>query len=317
MKKCVYLVVDEGERVREILASQGYELIVGNGTLDDDALARCDAIIPGKAYITDEVLQKAPKVQIISKFGVGVDRIDVDACSTRGVYVANTPTSNYVSVAEHTAALLLAAAKQLYPISKRLHEKGSGWVNAKLFQGMELSGKTLSIIGFGNIGRRVAKLMSCFEMEIIAYDPFTVESSVPDHVQLTRSLEYALSKGDFVSLHVAGSSDTRHLIGANELAAMKSNAILINTTRGFVVNEADLIDALQKGIIAGAALDVFSEEPTAEDNPLLYMDNVIATPHNAANTPEARMRAQIACAENIIECFEGKQPTWALNSPAL
>ena len=315
MEKCVYLVVDEGQRIREILTGKGYELIVGSGALDDEALKKSDAIIPGKAYITEDVLKKAPKLQIISKFGVGVEKIDIDACTARGVYVANTPTANFVSVAEHTVALLLAAAKRIYPISKYLHEEDAGWDGAKRFQGMELSGKTLSIIGFGNIGRRVAKLLSCFEMKIIAYDPFVDGSRVPDYVELTRSLEYALSQGDFISLHVAGTSSTKHMISAKELAMMKNSAILINTTRGFVIHEADLISALQNNVIAGAALDVFTEEPIAKDNPLLSMDNVIATPHNAGNTPEARMRAQIACAENIIECFEGERPTWALNNP--
>lgn len=314
MQKCVYMVVDEGEKVRELLTAQGYALIVGNGTLDNEALGKCDAIIPGKAYITSEVLKKAPHVKIISKFGVGVEKIDIEACTARGVYVTNTPTSNFISVAEHTLMLLLSAAKKLWPISKELRTGTLSWIRAKKNQGIELNGKTISLIGFGNIGSRVARLLSCFEMKIIAYDPYTDVSRIPDYVELTRDLNYALSMGDFISIHVAGTSNTRHMIGAKELAVMKSNVILINTTRGFVVDEAALVDALNNKIIAGAALDVFEEEPLSENSPLLHMDNVVITPHNAGNTPEARLRAQITCAENIIECLNGQRPTWALNS---
>ena len=316
MAKCVYLVRDEGERIKEILAQKGYEIIVGNGKLDDSALARCDAIVPGKAYITAEVLDKAPNARIVSKFGVGMDRTDIDACTARGIYAANTPTANFVSVAEHTVALMLAAAKKVAQISRCMHHDSPDWDGARLFQGIELSGKTLTLIGFGNIGGRVAKLLSGFEMRILAYDPYTPEDRVPEYVELTRDLDYALSQGDFVSIHVAGTASTKGLIGEHELAQMKKSAIIVNTTRGFVIDEPALIVALQNGVIAGAALDVFTQEPLGPGNPLMTMENVVATPHNAANTPEARLRAQIDCAENIIQCFEEGRPRRALNNPA-
>lgn len=307
------MVVDEGKQVRDILTEKGYHLIVGNGTLEEAHLKECDAIIPGKAYITEEVLAQAPNLKIVSKFGVGVEKIDIPACTSRGIYVTNTPTANFTSVAEHTVMLLLAAAKKMHPISMHLSGANVDWFSAKQYQGTELSGKILSLIGFGNIGRQVAKLLSCFGMHIIAYDPYIEENRVPDYVELTRDLEYALSMGDFVSLHVAGIDSTRHLMNEKTLVKMKPNAILINTTRGFVIDETALITALQKGVIAGAALDVFETEPALSDNPLLHMENVIATPHNAGNTPEARLRAQITCAENIIEFFDGSCPPYALN----
>ena len=314
MEHCVYMVVDEGAEIRRILTDHGYRLIVGKGQLEDEPLAVADAIIPGKAYITDDVLRKAPKVRIISKFGVGVDRIDIPACTTHGVYVTNTPGSNALSVAEHTVMLLLAAAKKILPITYALRHEAPDWAAAKRNQGQELWGKTISIIGFGNIGRRVARLLSVFGMNILAYDPYVCDSDIPDYVELTRDLDFALSQGDFISIHAAGSDSTQHLISNREFSLMKSSAIILNTTRGFVVDEAALISALQNGIIAGAALDVLSEEPVQADNPLLSMENVIITPHNAGNTPEARLRAQIICAENIVDCLNGRRPTYALNS---
>ncbi len=314
MQHCIYMVRDEGELIYKSMLEKGYTVIVGDGKMNLESVKQCDALIPGKALVTEEVLQNAPNLKIVSKFGVGIDRIDIPACTAHRVYVANTPLANYNSVAEHTVALMLAAAKRIYPISLRLRNEYPDWMGAHDCQASELSGKTLSLIGFGNIGSRVAHMISGFHMNIIAYDPYIAPSKIPDYVTLVPSLEDALRAGDFISIHVAGSDSRIHLINMAEFKLMKPSAIIVNTTRGFVINEADLIQALSTGMIAGAALDVFTTEPVQSGNPLLLMENVIATPHSAANTPEARIRAQIACAENIISCFETGRPVNALNT---
>ncbi|MDO4333406.1 MAG: hydroxyacid dehydrogenase [Eubacteriales bacterium] len=316
MKRCVYSVIDEGERIRQLLEEQGYEFLQGDGkTIEEEKLARCDALIPGKCYVTEEVLQKAPRLQIVSKFGVGVDKIDIPACTRHNVWVSNTALTNYIAVAEHTIALMLAAAKKLYPVSCALHKQQPDWDRAKSYSSIELNGKTLSVIGLGNIGRRVASLAHAFDMKIVGYDPYADSRKAPAYITLAATLEDALAEADFVTLHVAGGESVRNMIDASKLAMMKREAILINTTRGFVVNEADLIDALSNHVIAGAALDVFETEPVREANPLLLMDNVIATPHNAANTPDARLRSQEQCVRNILCAMNGERPPFALNNP--
>lgn len=314
MQHCVYMVRNEGELIYKMMIEKGYEVIIGDGKLNLEFARRCDALVPGKALITEEVLENTPNLKIVSKFGVGIDRIDIPACTARNIYVSNTPMANFNSVAEHTIALILAAAKQIYPISLRLRNECPDWVGAHNCQALELAGKTLSLIGFGNIGRRVAHIISGFDMNIVAYDPYIDPTKVPDYVTLVPTLKEALKVGDFISIHVAGSDSRVHLINAAELKLMKPFAIIVNTTRGFVINETDLIDALNNGTIAGAALDVFTQEPVQDQNPLLLMENVVATPHNAANTPEARVRAQIACAKNIIACFETGKPLNSLNT---
>ncbi|MCC8045950.1 MAG: hydroxyacid dehydrogenase [Clostridiales bacterium] len=315
MEKCVYSVLDEGTVMKEILEEAGFRVIIGNGKMEDELLAQCSALVPGKCYVNQEVLDKAPGLKMVSKFGVGVDKIDIPACTARGVYVTNTARSNFISVAEHTIALMLAAAKKLYPISRVFHVEEPDWYAAKQVEGIELHGKTLSVIGLGNIGRRVAAIAQAFDMKIAGYDPYANPDTLPENIQLFDNLKDALGAGDFVTIHVAGGESVRHMINAETLAAMKPTAILINTTRGFVIDERALAEALEKHVIAGAALDVFETEPVTGKNPLLTMENVIATPHNAANTPDARLRSQKACAENIISLFAGIIPESALNHP--
>jgi D-3-phosphoglycerate dehydrogenase len=314
MPKCVYLVRDEGALIRERLEEAGCEVLVGNGTsYNEEYLSRCEALVIGKLRCTEDVLEKAPNLKIVAKFGVGIDRVDVEACTRRGIYVANTPRSNYISVAEHTMMLMLAVAKQVYPIQKYLRcEKPDYWCRNR-YEGIELCGKTLCILGLGNIGRRVAQLAQAFEMRVIGYDPYLPAELVPNGVERIADLHDALQQADVVSIHIPGSNDTTHLIGEKELAVMKPTAILLNLARGFVVDEQALTEALQSGRLAGAGLDVFAEEPNLDGNPLLLMENVVATPHCAGNTADARRRSQEQTAENILAAFAGERPKYALN----
>lgn len=313
MAKLVYSVTSEGDLVEEMLREYGCEVVIGDGTLDYSILEKSDALIPCKAFVTEEVLRHAPNLKIISKFGVGVEKIDIDACTRNGVWVANTPKTNFVSVAEHTMTLMLNVVKRIYPITKHLRGERVDWKAAKGLLGSELYNKKLFLIGFGNIGKRVAKIADAFEMRILVYDPYVKAADTPDYVTLVDTMEAGLKEADIVSVHVAGTADTKHLIGEEQFAIMKPSAIIVNTTRGFVVDEAALIRALEDKRIAGAALDVFQEEPICDNNPLLAMENVVLTSHSAGNTKEARIRGQICCAENIIQCFEGRTPDAVLN----
>ena len=314
-EKKVYIARSHCDLLKDILRDNSIEVLEQKGPYNEDYLKVCHALVPGKIPVTAELIDKMSNLKIISKFGVGVDRIDIPECTKMSIYVCNTPQSNLISVAEHTIALMLMATRKIYPFTLRLRSETLDWAGAIKIKGIELYGKTLSIIGLGNIGRRVARLAYGFEMNIIGYDPYADRAALPEYVSLCDTMEEALTAGDFVSLHVAGTDKTRNMIDAEQLAQMKKTAIIINTTRGFVVNEAALIAALNDGVIAGAALDVFNDEPISADNPLLKMENVAMTPHRAAYTEEAWLRSQVQTAENIIGLFNGNIPKTAINGP--
>lgn len=314
MEELVYLVRSHGDIIEALLHEQGFATYVGGGTLEADKLEKCAVLMPGgKATVDRAVLERAPHLKLVAKSGVGYDRIDVKACTERGIYVANTPLTNYRSVAEHAIGLMLACAKKLYPISLYLrHEYPDFWCRER-YEGTELYGKTLSVIGLGNIGRRVAKLADGFDMKIVGYDPYADPARLPSGIEVVGTMEEALERGDFVTLHVAGGPATFHMIDAAALARMKPTAILINVSRGTVVDEGALAEALKKGTIAGAGLDVFETEPLEPHNPLMLLENVVATPHCAGNTNDARLRTQRDCVSNILDWHNGIRPRFALN----
>lgn len=316
MAKTVYVVRDHGNILKETLEQQGFSVIIGNGQPQEEYLAQCNVLMPGgKVTVDAALLEKAPHLELVAKSGVGYDRIDVEECSRRGIYVANTPMTNYLSVAEHALMLMLATAKKVYPISLYLRHSFPDFWCRERYEGSELYGKVLSVIGLGNIGRRVAELASAFGMQILGFDPYADPAKIPPYVKLVDSMEEALSQGDFVTLHVAGGPATHHMINSDAFHKMKANAILINVSRGSVVEEAALIEALRNGDIAGAGLDVFENEPLLPHNPLMLMENVVATPHCAGNTADARMRTQMDCVANILDLYSGKAPRFALNKP--
>lgn len=313
MSKLVYLVNPKTSPVKRWLNENEFEVVIGDGTASEEWLGKCWAMIPGKEPVTEKVLEKASNLKLIIKKGVGLDRIDIEACTRLRICVANTPFSNYISVAEHTIALLMAAAKQLYPISLAVRCDAPDTKCMYRCPPMELYGKTLSIIGLGNIGMRVAKFAAGLDMNVVGYARHLEGRNIPGYIKLAHSMEEAVAAGDFVSLHVSGTKENRHLIGGAELALMKSSAILVNTTRGFVVDEAALCRALTEKKLAGAALDVVEEEPLRADNPLQMMENVILTPHCGGYTLEANMRGYKECAEIITQYALGIYPVTAAN----
>lgn len=316
MSKCVYIVRDHGSVIREELGKHGFQVIIGDGQIAAEPVSVCNVLLPGgKVTVDRSLLEQAPCLELVVKSGVGTDRIDIETCTEMGITVANTPLTNIQSVAEHTMMLMLACARKIYPISLYLRHTFPDFWCRERYEGIELSGKTLAVVGLGNIGRKVAGMAQAFGMRIIGYDPFADPAKLPEWISIETDLKTALAQADFVTLHVAGTPQTRGMIGKAELSCMKPSAILINVSRGSVVDEQALIRALENKAIAGAGLDVFASEPLQPGNPLMLMENVTATPHCAGNTADARLRTQWDCLSNILDFYDGKMPRFALNHP--
>ena len=275
---------------------------------DFDAL-----VVRSETQVTAPVIEAGSKLRVVGRAGVGVDNIDVQAATRRGILVVNAPRGNIVAAAEHTMALLFALARWV-PQADASVKRGE-WTRPK-FTGTEIRGKTLGVVGLGNVGSEVAKRAHGLEMDVIAFDPVvSVERAELFNVALV-SLHELLEQADFVTIHVPLVDSNRNLIGAPELARMKPSARLINTARGGIVDEAALHTALSSGRLAGAAADVFETEPPGE-SPLLALPNFIATPHIAASTVEAQVSVAFDVAEEVAAVLAGDLPRFAVNAPAL
>jgi D-3-phosphoglycerate dehydrogenase len=275
---------------------------------DFDAL-----VVRSETRVTAPIIEAGSKLRVVGRAGVGVDNIDVQAATRRGILVVNAPRGNIIAAAEHTIALLFALARWV-PQADASVRRGE-WARAK-FLGTEVRGKTLGVIGLGNVGSEVAKRAHGLEMDVVAYDPVvSVDRAELFNVALV-SLRELLEQADFVTVHVPLVDSNRNLIGATELARMKPTARLINTARGGIVDEAALVDALKSGRLAAAAADVFETEPPGA-NPLLELPNFIATPHIAASTLEAQVSVAFDVAEEVAAVLAGDLPRFAVNAPAL
>jgi D-3-phosphoglycerate dehydrogenase len=260
-----------------------------------------------------EIIDAAPQLKVISRTGVGVDNVDVEAATEKGIMVCNTPGVNANSVAEQTVALILALAKQLKFMDKGVRE--GNWKVRNSDKAVDLEGKTLGLVGVGRIGSLVGqKCRLAFSMKVIGYDPYVKEA---EGIEMCSSLDEVFSQADFVSIHVPYMQDTHHLVDARLLGLMKPDACLFNTARGPLVEENALIEALENESIAGAGLDVFENEPPSPDNPLLKFDNVIATPHSSALSRECVVKVALTAAQAVLDCLEGRQPTYVYNKKEL
>lgn len=269
-------------------------------------------IVRSETKVTAEILDAAKRLRVIGRAGVGVDNIDVPAATQRGIVVLNSPEGNTVAACEHTWALILALARNV-PDAVSSLRKGE-WKRSQ-FVGVELYGKTLGVIGLGKIGREVAKRARAFEMRVIAYDPFiTVQQADRIGVELFE-LDELLERSDFVTLHMPLTKDTQRLICKERLEKMKPSAFLFNVARGGLICEDDLAVALNEGRLAGAALDVFKEEPLPPESPLLACPRLIVTPHLGASTREAQVGVAVDVAEQIVEVLDGKPARSAVNMP--
>lgn len=258
---------------------------------------------------------RAQRLKIVSRHGVGYDAVHLPSLNERGIVLTIVGDVNSVSVAEQAMMMMLAAAKRTMAADRSVRERNWGWRNR--LDAVELLGRNLLILGYGRIGRHLARMAAGFGMTIRAYDPFLEEQGWPvDGARPCRDLIEGLSWADVVSVHVPKAGDP--LIGAQELAAMKPTAILVNTARGGVVDEAALVDALNAGGLAFAGLDVFEDEPPRADNPLFALDQVILSPHIAGLTAEAAQRMAISSVQNVLDFFEGGvDPTLVVNGAAL
>lgn len=266
---------------------------------------KTDALIVRTGKITAEVIKASPNLKVITKHGIGVDNIDVKAATGLRIPVMITPFANYESVAEHTLGLILALSKDIPRLDSRIRQ---GHWDKSDSQGVELCYKTLGLIGFGRIGRRVKELVAPLQMKILVYDPFLNPDEVLCGVTRVQKIEPLLKSADIVSLHCPLTEQTRHLIGKNELKMMKKTAWLINTARGEVVDEKALISALKKGEIAAAGMDTFDKEPPENIRLLSHAGKTVLTPHVAGTTEESFKRVGVDAAKNVLTILKGKKP---------
>ena len=295
-----------------------FELIVKPGLKGAelaDAIASADAVLVRSAtQITRESLARANGLKVIGRAGVGVDTIDVDAATERGIAVLTAPAGNTISAAELTLALTLALLRRVSAADRSM--KAGQW-DRKSFSGTELYGKTLGLVGAGRIGGEVAKRARAFGMQVVAFDPFLIAERAAALGIERAELDEVLRRADVVSLHVPLTDSTSGLLGERELALMKPTAVIINAARGGVVREDALVRALEGKRLAGAALDVFEQEPLPAGHPLRSLDNVVLTPHLGASTAEAQQNVAIEIAEAVRAALVDGDLSRAVNAPGL
>lgn len=312
---CIQPLHPEGMKI--LHSRPDLEVIVPE-SLDPETWANflpgAEAICVRLTKIPSSMIEKAPNLKIISRHGVGCDNIDVAAATEHGVVVATVGNANAPSVVEHTVALMFALAKRLPEFDRAVRE--GDYMRKMKLEAQDVAGRTVLIIGLGRIGSRLAKALNALGLKCIGCDPAysaaQIEAMGCEPVTDFRSV---LSRADFVTVHVPMQDDTRNMIGAAELAAMKPTSYLINCARGGIVNEAALLDAVNSRRIMGAGLDVQVDEPPKSDDPLLKCDRIILTPHSATSTPETMMRSSMTVAQNVLDQFDGCLPVSHVFNP--
>jgi D-3-phosphoglycerate dehydrogenase len=280
-----------------------------------EAVRDCDGlIVRSETKVTSELMDAASRLRVVGRAGVGVDNIDVAQATARGIVVMNAPDGNTITTAEHTIALLVSLARRVPQANGSLR---AGRWERKRFIGVELQGKTLGIVGLGRIGRVVASRARAFGMNIVAYDPFVAPDQARDLELEIVPLDEVFARADFLTVHTPLTAETRGIVGAQAFSKMKRGVRVINCARGGLVDERALLAAIKEGIVAGAALDVFEQEPPPVDHPLLALDEVIATPHLGASTTEAQEGVALTVAEQMRDYLSTGALRGAVNVPAL
>ncbi len=268
-------------------------------------------IVRSETQVTKDVINAGKKLKIIGRAGVGVDNIDVNTATERGIIVVNAPEGNTISAAEHTIAMMMAMSRNIPQANASL--KSKKW-DRKKFMGVEVRGKVLGVVGLGRIGAEVAKRAQGMEMNVLAYDPFISQERAAElGVELT-TVEDIVRRADYITVHTPLTKETKDLISSKEFAIAKKGVRLINCARGGIINEEALAQAVKDGIVSGAAIDVFTKEPPFE-NPLLELDRVIMTPHLGASTEEAQINVAVSVAEQIVNALKGLPVKNAINMP--
>lgn len=305
----------------KLLKDKGFEVIVCSSP-EDKAVRKlafdADAVIVRTATkLSRETIFSAPSLKVIARTGAGVDNVDIDAASEKNIPVCNTPEANMDSVAEHTIAFMFGLSKYLTIMDTAVRENNFAIRNN--YMPVDLEDKVLGLVGFGKIGRKVAQICNkCFKMKIFYYDLFLSEDIKTDfECKRCSKIEEIFINSDFISLHIPYTKENHHIVNKDILAMMKKSSFIINTSRGGIIDEEALAAALEEGKIAGAALDVFENEPPKADNALLKLKNIILTPHSAALTKESSRRMSMHAAEGVADILEGKAPKWVFNKNKL
>ena len=301
--------------VNHLQAQDGLEVEVVEGAVTDSQLAEAEAIIVRSATnVTREVMAQAPQLRVVGRAGVGVDNVDVEAATERGIVVMNTPSGNTISTAELTFSMLMALARKIP--QAHMSMKGGAW-DRKAFAGTELSGKTLGVLGMGRIGSQVARRAIAFGMRVLAYDPYLSMSKARSLQVELLELDEVLQRADFITVHMPLSDDTRNLLDAAAFGKMKEGVYVVNCARGGIINEADLVGAIRDGRVAGAALDVYEAEPLPENAELRDLPQVVLTPHLGASTKEAQESVGLEVAEAVTDYLMNGAIRNAVNMPSL
>jgi D-3-phosphoglycerate dehydrogenase len=270
-------------------------------------------VVRSETKATADIIQAGKKLQVIARAGVGLDNIDVEAATRQGVVVVNAPTGNTIAAAEHTVAMMLALARHIPQANAKL--KSGAWQRSD-YMGVELRGKTLGVIGLGNVGSEVARRAQAFNMRVLGYDPFVSSDYARNLSVELVTLEQLIEESDFVTLHLPLTGQTKMLIGAKELGKMKPTVRIINCARGGLIDEEALVKALEAGKVAGAAVDVFVKEPVT-DSILFQNDKIIVTPHLGASTTEAQTSVAMEVAEQVMAVLKGQPARYAVNAPQI
>jgi D-3-phosphoglycerate dehydrogenase / 2-oxoglutarate reductase len=314
----IFVADDVSESGLEPLRAAGFNLRKQIGLKGQELLTAvrdCDGlVVRSETRVTFEVMDAAAKLRVVGRAGVGVDNIDVAAATSRGIVVMNAPDGNTITTAEHTIAMLIALARNIPQANLSLR---SGNWERKKFIGAELSGKTLGIVGLGRIGRVVALRARAFGMKVLAFDPFVAPEQARDQEIEIVSLDQVVSEADFLTVHTPLTPETKGIIGSRAFGIMKRGIRVINCARGGLIDEVALAIAVQQGVVAGAAIDVFEQEPPSPDNPLLHLDQVIVTPHLGASTKEAQEGVAITVAEQMRDYLLTGALRGAVNIPAM
>ena len=299
-------------------AQKEFQVDVRNGMSPDElkkVIGEYDAIIIRSATtLTGDIIDAGAKLKVIGRAGVGLDNVDLPASTKKGVVAMNTPGGNTTSTAEHTLSMMLALSRNIPQACAAM--RAGRWDRSQ-FSGVELHGKTLGIIGLGRIGSTVSRYAKAFGMQVLAYDPYLSMEAIQQQGVAAGPLERLYENSDYISVHIPKTAETENLIGATEIAKMKPGVRLINCARGGIIDEAALDEALASGRIAGAALDVFAEEPLAADSPLRGRENCVLTPHLGASTSEAQVNVAIEIAECVRDALMGRGIVNAVNFPSV
>ncbi|MBP2645076.1 MAG: D-3-phosphoglycerate dehydrogenase [Firmicutes bacterium] len=271
-------------------------------------------VVRSETKVRKPIIDVADKLKVIGRAGVGVDNIDVEAATQKGIIVLNAPEGNTIAATEHTVAMMLALARNIPDAHKSLKE--GKWLRSQ-FMGVEMRGKTLGILGLGRIGSGVAKRALAMEMKVIGYDPYITEERANSMDIELAELEEVLTKADFLTFHLPLTPDTKYLLNKESFKKLKPGVRIVNCARGGVIDEAALAQAIEEGIVAGAAIDVFEKEPADPENPLFKLDKVVVTPHLGASTEEAQVGVAVDVAYGILVALRGEPVTTAVNIAAV